>query len=316
MNENINKKMISIVVPAMNEGENVNPFYEKVTDVFKDSNYDFEMIVIYDESRDDTLEKLQKLNSNDERVKIIELSRNFGKEIAVTAGLDYAKGDAVVVIDMDLQDPPELIKEMITKWEQGYNMVYATRVKRDGENWLTKFTASWFYKIMHSISIVNIPKNTGDFRLMDRRVLTALSEVRESHRFMKGIFSYVGYKSYSLKYHRDARNAGETNFNYKRLVNFAIEGITSFSIIPLRLASYFGIMLFIFSFLWGAYLVVSSSADTLTLILFAIIFLGSIMLIAIGILGEYVGKIYHQVKNRPLYFVKNLEGIETIEPKE
>jgi len=312
----MNEKMISIVVPAMNEGENVNLFYNKILEVLDPSNYRFEIIVIYDESRDDTLEKLEALHKKDNRVKILELSRNFGKEIAVTAGLDHAKGDAVVVIDMDLQDPPELIKEMISKWEEGYNMVYATRVKRDGENWLTKLTASWFYKIMHSISIVNIPKNTGDFRLMDRRVLSALSEVRESHRFMKGIFSYVGYKSYSLKYHRDARNAGETNFNYQRLVNFAIEGITSFSIIPLRLASYFGIMLFIFSFSWGVYLAISSPVDMLTLILFAIIFLGSIMLIAIGILGEYIGKIYHQVKNRPLYFVKKLEGIEKIEPKE
>jgi len=165
-------------------------------------------------------------------------------------------------------------------------------------------------KLMHSISIVNIPKNTGDFRLVDKEVLESLSTIKESHRFMKGIFSYVGFKSYSLKYHRDARNAGETNFNYKRLLNFAIEGITSFSIVPLRLASFVGFALLTFSLFWGIFLLLSGSFDKLTLILFAIVFLGSTILIAIGILGEYVGKIYHQVKNRLLYFIKNLEGIE------
>lgn len=299
---------ISIVAPAYNETENVYPFYERMKKVLDTITEDWEIVCVNDGSKDDTVAKLVDLNRQDRRVKVVDLSRNFGKEVALTAGLDFASGQAIIPIDIDLQDPPELIKDMIELWKQGNDVVYATRIKREGESAIKKTTAYVFYKLINKMTRITIPQNTGDFRLIDRRVLDSLKSLKETHRFMKGLFSWVGYKQISLPYVREPRFAGTTKFNYWKLWNFAIEGITSFSIVPLQLATYLGFFVSLVAALYAIVIIYQTLSNASHVpgypsIMVTVLFFGGIQLITIGIIGEYVGRIYNEVKGRPLYLI-------------
>ena len=290
---------LSIVVPCYNESEVLPSFYERTTIVLESCNIDYEIIFINDGSDDQTMGIITTLRQSNKRVKLIDLSRNFGKEIAMTAGIDFACGDAVIVIDADLQHPPELIPEMYRYWSDGYDVVYATRIKHDGETFFKKKTSQAFYWVITRLSKVRIPENAGDYRLMSRRAVEAIKQFQEQHRFMKGLFSWIGYRQVSIPYHRAPRHAGKTKWNYWQLWNFAIEGITSFSYGPLRVASYLGIVTAILAIIYASIMV-------------AILFLGAVQLITLGIIGEYLGRIYNEVKRRPLYLVQQLSGITPV----
>lgn len=298
-----------------NEGANITPFYDRMTQVLVETGCTYELVCVNDGSRDDTLDRLVALHEQDDRIKVIDLSRNFGKEIALTAGLDYALGEVVVPIDADLQDPPELINAMLAKWREGYDVVYATRLTREGESAPKKLTALLFYRVIQRISPTAIPRDTGDFRLMSRQVVEALRGVREHHRFMKGLFSWVGFKQTSIQYHREPRFAGQSSFNYWRLWNFAIEGITSFSIVPLQVASYAGFLIALLAILYAIYRVIATllygnAVAGYPSLMVMISFLGGAQLMALGIIGEYIGRIYNESKHRPLYFVRTSFGME------
>lgn len=301
--------MLSLIVPMHNEEENIDTFYKKITKIMKDNNYVYEVICIDDGSEDRTLEKLEFLSSIDKNIKVIELSRNFGKEIAMTAGFRYSSGDAVIPIDADLQDPPDLIPVLVDKWQEGYDVVYATRKKREGESIVKKMTAHLFYRFIRKITRINIPADTGDFRIMSRQVVDAINELPEHHRFMKGLFSWVGFRQTSIVYEREPRFAGKTSFNYWKLWNFAIEGITSFSFAPLQFSMYLGFVISVFSLLYALYLViqtifVGNSVPGYPSIMVAVLFFGGVQLITLGIIGEYTGRIYNESKRRPLYLVR------------
>jgi glycosyltransferase involved in cell wall biosynthesis len=307
------KKLVSIVVPAYNEEQVLPLFHCRIDQVIATlAQYDWEIVFINDGSRDATQNIIEALQSRDPRISSVNLSRNFGKEIAMTAGLEHARGDAVVVIDADLQDPPELMAQFLQAWEDGFDIAYAKRTHRDGETWLKKATAARFYKVMGRLSNVDIPADTGDYRLMSRRTVDALLQLREHHRFMKGLFSWVGFPSKAIEYRRDARAAGTTKFNYWKLWNFALEGITSFTIFPLKVATYLGVFISLFSFFAGAWIILRTLlwgnpvAGYPTLIV-TVLFLGGVQLLFIGILGEYLGRIYNETKNRPLYFVQRYQ---------
>ena len=311
-----NEQLLSIVVPMHNEAENIDAFYDRMTFVLQRLGYPYEIICINDGSRDDTLERLFRLHQEDPRVKVVDLSRNFGKEVALLAGLDYANGDAIIPIDADLQDPPEVIELLLDKWREGYDVVYATRTYREGESFVKKATAHLFYRILKLVSPIQIPADTGDFRLMSRQVVDSLRELREQHRFMKGLFSWVGYRQVSVPYHREGRHEGNSSFNYWKLWNFAIEGITSFSFLPLQLATYLGFLVAIGSVLFALYLMI----DTLIYgnpvqgypsLMVTVLFLGGVQLMTLGGIGEYIGRIYNETKRRPLYFVRESMGFQT-----
>ncbi|MGE5373227.1 MAG: glycosyltransferase family 2 protein [Solirubrobacterales bacterium] len=307
-------QLISIVAPMYNESANLDAFYERVSSVMQSTGYDYEIICITDGSTDDTLPKLIEIHHRDSRLKVINLSRNFGKEIALTAGMDRAAGDAVIPIDADLQDPPEVIPRLIQEWKAGFDVVYATREIREGESWVKRLTAYLFYRLMKRSSPVPIPADTGDFRLMSRRAVNALIQLREQQRFMKGLFAWVGYKQTSVLYRREPRQKGTTRFNYRKLWNLAVEGITSFSFFPLRIASLLGFVVAMFSFGWAAFLVLlklihGNPLPGYSSLMVAILFLGGVQLISLGIIGEYLGRTYHESKGRPLYFVQDLYGL-------
>jgi len=256
---------------------------------------------------------MHDLQTRDNRVSIIDLSRNFGKELALTAGLDLAKGDAAIVMDADLQDPPELIPELIQKWQEGYDVVYAKRLTRDGETALKKTTSYLFYRLMHRVSSVEIPEDTGDFRLLSRRALNALKELREQHRFMKGLFAWIGYPQTAVEYNREKRAAGTTKWNYWRLWNFALEGITSFTTAPLKLATYIGFFVSFVAFIYAIIVI----AKTLLFgdpvagypsLMVAVLFLGGIQLFTLGVIGEYLARTFSETKNRPLYIIKEYKS--------
>lgn len=304
------KPLISIVAPMYNESQNIDCFYQKISEVMGAlTAYDYEIICVNDGSTDNTLEKIELLAARDKRLKVIELSRNFGKEIALTAGIFEAKGDAVIPIDADLQDPPELIPQLIEKWQEGYDVVYATRMVREGESSLRKLTAFLFYRVMHRLAKVDIPPDTGDFRLMTRQVVEAVNQLSEYHRFMKGLFSWVGFRQTSIPYLRHRRHKGITSFNYWKLWNFALEGITSFSFVPLQLATYVGFLTALFSGVYIAYIVVKTwlygdPVPGYPSMMVAIFFFGGTQLMTLGIIGEYIGRIYNESKRRPLYFIR------------
>jgi glycosyltransferase involved in cell wall biosynthesis len=261
---------------------------------------------------------MQGLRDRDARVAIIDLSRNFGKEIAMTAGLDMARGDAVVVIDADLQDPPELIPELIAEWRNGYDVVYAQRTVREGESAFKKLTAAAFYRIIGRVSRVNIPADTGDYRLLSRRAVDALKELREHHRFMKGLFAWIGYPQKAVQYKRDPRFAGAGKFNYWRLWNFAIEGITSFTITPLKVATYLGIAVALFAFCYAALIIyrtvtIGDTVPGYPSIMVTVLFIGGIQLLCIGILGEYLGRLFNEAKRRPLYLVNKYDPAASLQ---
>jgi glycosyltransferase involved in cell wall biosynthesis len=304
------RKKISILIPAYNEQEVLHHLYERLNKLAGQTpDYTFEFLFVNDGSRDRTLEIIKKYAEKDDRVAYINLSRNFGKEIAMIAGLDHVTGDATVIIDADLQDPPELIPRMIAYWEEGYDDIYAKRNSRAGESWFKKITSEVFYNLLQKSTNIPIQQDTGDFRLLSRRCVEALRQFRESQRYTKGMFSWIGYKKKEMLYDRDPRAAGETKWNYLKLTNFAIDGITSFTTAPLRVSSVFGILVSFAAFIYIIYLVVRTIFFGTDLagypsMMAVILFLGGIQLLSLGVIGEYVGRIFNETKNRPLYLVE------------
>jgi glycosyltransferase involved in cell wall biosynthesis len=301
---------LSVVVPAFNEEAVLQELHRRLTTVLASLPADWEIVYVNDGSTDHTLEVMTSFN--DPRVAVIDLSRNFGKEIAMTAGLDHARGEAVVVIDADLQDPPELIPELVAKWSEGYDVVYARRIAREGETLLKKSTARLFYRVIQSISRVRIPEDTGDFRLLSRRAVEALRLLREQHRFMKGLFAWIGYPQVAVYYRRDPRFAGKTKWNYWKLWNFALEGITSFSIAPLKIATYVGLMTAFGAFAYAALIIYKTLAYGEPVrgypsLMVVVLFLGGVQLIGIGMLGEYLGRMFNETKRRPLYLINRYQ---------
>lgn len=301
--------VLSVLVPVYNEIDVLPEFHRRMTAVLRACVATYEVVYVNDGSSDGSLQWLQQLCADDPDVALVDLSRNFGKEVAMAAGLDHVRGEAVVVIDADLQDPPELIPRLLEQWRAGFDNVYARRRQRDGETWLKKASASWFYRLIGKLSRVAIPQDTGDFRLLSRRAVEALRALREQHRFMKGLFAWIGYPSIAVEYDRDPRLAGQTKFNYWKLWNFAIEGITSFTIAPLKLATYFGLLVAMLAFVAMAVLIAKTMlygepVKGYPSLMCVILFLGGIQLTALGMLGEYIGRMFNEVKGRPLYFTK------------
>ncbi len=299
---------LTVVVPAYNESEGLREFHARLAAVFDQLDLACSVLYIDDGSRDDTYAVMCSLRDADTRVATLRLSRNFGKELALTAGLDHADADAVVVIDADLQDPPELIPTFVAHWREGFDVVYGTRESRAGETRFKKFTASTFYRVMGRLSQTPVPRDTGDFRLLSRRALDALKTVRERQRFMKGLFAWVGYRQKAVVYPRDPRFAGETKWNYWKLWNFAIDGITSFSGAPLKIATYLGIGVAMLAFVFGIWIAIKAlllgdPVQGYPTIMVTILFLGGVQLIALGVIGEYLGRLYVEAKQRPLYLV-------------
>jgi polyisoprenyl-phosphate glycosyltransferase len=306
------RKILSVVAPAYNEEAGLDTFYSRLVDAVKDLDLELEIIYVNDGSQDGTLEIMSKQHSNDSRITIIDLSRNFGKEIALTAGLDYASGDAVVVIDTDLQDPPELIPKLVERWNEGFDVVNAKRIKRKGESAFKKITSFIYYRFLYQLSDIKIPKDTGDFRLLSRNALDALLELREKHRYMKGLFAWVGYSQTEITYERDERYAGVTKWKFFGLLDLAFEGLTSFSVLPLRLASMLGVLSAFAALIFGVIIILKKImfgdpvAGYPSLVVL-ITFIGGIQLLALGIIGEYLGRVFNETKNRPLYLVKDIK---------
>ena len=303
-------KLITLLIPAYNEQEVLEPLLERLDTLTKSAkHYQFEFLFVNDGSRDDTLEIIKQRAEKDSRISYINLSRNFGKEIAMIAGIDHVKGDAMVILDADLQDPPELIPEMIAYWEEGYDDVYARRNSREGETWVKKRTSSWYYKLLQSSTNIPIQIDTGDFRLLDRRCIDALKQFRESQRNTKAMFSWIGYRKKEIFYDRDPRIAGTTKWNYRKLVNLAIDGITSFTTAPLRIATISGLGISLLAFCYILYLVIRPLFGVPTgagysSLMAVILFIGGIQMLFLGIIGEYIGRIFVEVKQRPLYLIE------------
>jgi len=299
---------LCVVVPAFNESEGLREFHARLGAVLDGLDLESEVLYVDDGSRDDTWAVMCSLRAADLRVATLKLSRNFGKELAMTAGLDAADGDAVIVIDADLQDPPELIPSFLQHWREGYDVVYGTRSTRAGETSLKRFTSAAFYRVMQSVSATPVPRDTGDFRLMNRRSLDALKQLRERQRFMKGLFTWVGFRQKAVVYDRDPRFAGASKFNYWRLWNFALEGITSFSGAPLKVATYVGIFTALLAFgfgivVLGKALFFGDAVRGYPSLMLVVLFLGGVQLMALGMIGEYLGRLYMEAKQRPLYLV-------------
>ena len=307
-------KKISIIIPAYNEEEALPALMERITKFADDTkDYDFEFLFVNDGSKDRTIELIKEYREKDKRVCYVDFARNFGKETAMKAGIDYATGDAVVFLDADLQDPPEIITEMIKYWEEGYDDVYAQRKSRKGETWMKKFTSKMYYKVLQDLTNVPIQKDTGDFRLLDRRCVNALKVMNESQRNSKSMFSWIGYKKKAIFYDRDPRVAGKTKWNYSKLINLAIDGITSFTTSPLRISTFIAIPTFLILFVYFIYVVAKSfivhqpiQAFQATILL--ILFFSGIQIMLFGIVGEYLGRIFNETKNRPLYLVNEYNG--------
>lgn len=307
------EKKVSIVAPFFNEEDGVHFFCEKLAAVVDDlaDRYDFELICINDGSADSTVEHLKSLVCTYPFLKIIDLSRNFGKEAALTAGLDYAKGDVVITMDSDLQHPPELIKKMLRMWESGFEIVLPRRNDRRMDGFLYRLTATAFYRVSNAISDVRIPAEVGDFRLMDRKVVDAVNRLEENCRFMKGIFSWVGFTKGYIDYDVDVRQSGKSKFNIWKLWNFAIEGIVSFSSFPLRVWSYIGAFVALMSFIYAGYLIIQTmlfgvKTPGYASLMVVILFLAGVQLIGIGVLGEYLSRVFLEVKKRPTYIIKEI----------
>ena len=307
---------LTLIVPMYNEAEGCSTFFETVVPILERAVQDFEIICINDGSRDNTLEKLFEHNQRDGRIKVVNLSRNFGKEAAMSAGIDLASGRAVIPIDADLQDPPELIPDMVEAWRGGAQVVLAKRVDRSSDSALKRLTSGWFYRIFSNMAKPSIPSDVGDFRLMDRVVVEALKRLPERSRFMKGLFAWVGYNQTVVEYTRPERFAGKTSFNYWKLWNFALDGLISFSAMPLKIWSYTGVFVSIGAVGYILYLIMRTAifgvdvpgyASTLSVILF----FNGILLISLGVQGEYVARIFAEVKNRPIYLINEMVGFDT-----
>jgi len=299
----------SIVAPIYNEIENIPELYRRVKAVMDSTGETWELILVDDGSTDGSTDKIRELAEQDKIVRPVIFARNFGHQIAITAGWDYARGNAVVIIDADLQDPPEMILELAKKWKEGYEVVYAVRAEREGESWFKLWTASLFYRLIYQITDVKIPLDTGDFRLMDRKVVDVMKTMRERHRFPRGMSAWVGFKQVGVEYKRAARHAGETKYPFKKMLRLALNAITSFSYFPLQVATYFGFAaagLAILAIPIVIYMRMTGSqaffGQATTLI--SVLFLGGVQLISLGILGEYIGRLYDEAKGRPLYIVR------------
>jgi glycosyltransferase involved in cell wall biosynthesis len=303
--------LISVVAPAYNEADGLTEFVHRVGAVMREHGVDYEIVFVNDGSTDHTLLVMQSLRAVNPNITIVNLSRNFGKETAMTAGIAHAIGDAIVIIDTDLQDPPELIPEMIDGWRAGYDVVFAQRVERAGETWLKKTTARLFYWTVRRMGPVPIPENTGDFRLISRRAAHALLQMPERHRFMKGLYAWIGFPQKALPYRRQARFTGRSKWNYWQLWNLAIEGITSFTIVPLKLATYMGFLIAMASFAYGLLIVVKAlffgePVRGFPTIMSVMLLLGGVQLIVLGFIGEYLGRIFDETKQRPLYLLESV----------
>jgi dolichol-phosphate mannosyltransferase len=310
------KPRYSIIAPCFNEAGVLHVLHRRIQQVMDQTGEAWELVLINDGSRDRTPEIMRELHAADPRVKVVDFARNFGHQIAVTAGLDHARGDAAVIIDADLQDPPELILDMIERWKEGYEVVYAVRTERKGETWFKEFTAKLFYRIIYRITDVDIPLDTGDFRLMDRNVVEAMNSMRERNRFIRGMTSWVGFRQTGVSYVREERYAGVTHYPFRKMFKFALDAITGFSYAPLQMATYLGFAIAALSAL-AALLVVYARlfmgatpfyGQATTLV--AVLFLGGVQLITLGIIGEYLGRIYDEVKGRPLYIVREALGFD------
>ena len=307
-------KKITIIIPAYNEEESLPHLYERLEKLMTSmEHYEFEILFVNDGSKDNTINLIKEYREKDNRICYVDFSRNFGKEIAMIAGLDYATGDCVIFMDADLQDPPELIPELVKYWEEGYDDVYAKRNSRKGETWLKKFTSKMYYRVLQHLTNVPIQQDTGDFRLLDRRCVNALRKMRESQRNSKSMFSWIGYKKKEVLYDRDPRIAGKTKWNYKKLVDLAIDGITSFTTSPLRISTYISIPTFIVLFVYFVYviakcIVTSTMIQAYQAIILLILFFSGVQILLFGIIGEYLGRIFNESKDRPLYLVNEYNG--------
>jgi glycosyltransferase involved in cell wall biosynthesis len=312
------RRRVSLIVPVCNEAAAIEPFLNAVSSVLQaepPKNLEYEIIFINDGSTDDTLEKLIDFQKRDDRIRIVDLSRNFGKEAALTAGLDECTADAAIPLDVDLQDPPELVPKLVSKWLEGYEIVLAKRADRSTDSAFKSKSAAYFYRVHNWLSAITIPENVGDFRLIDRIALDALSSMPERRRFMKGLFAWLGFRTATVEYHRKARIAGSSNFSGWKLWNLALEGITSFSSVPLEIWAYLGMVISGLSFFYGGFIAIRTlflgvDVPGYASIMASILFLGGIQLMSIGILGQYVGRIYSEVKQRPIYLIR-----KTYEPE-
>ena len=306
--EDADYSSISVLVPCYNEEASLHEMHKQLSAVLDELPYDSEIIYVNDGSTDSTLSILQGFHDSNARVALLDLSRNYGKEIAMSAGIDHADGDAVIIIDADLQHPPKLIPEMIKYWLEGYDVVYAVRISRKDESLIKKTMANIFYNMMKRISHVSIPEHSGDFRLLSRRAADSIRAFREQHRFMKGLYAWVGYPQKAVPYQPDMRFAGKTKWNFWHLWNFAIEGVTSFSTLPLKVATYLGFLSAAAAFCYGLFILVNTllygnPVKGFPSVIVVILFLGGIQMMFIGIIGEYIGRMFDETKNRPLYFI-------------
>ena len=311
--------VLSVVVPTYNEAAVIAELHRRLTAVMATLDAPWEAIYVNDGSRDATLRTLEAMQRGDSRIGVVNLSRNFGKEIATTAGLDHASGDAVIVMDADLQDPPEVIPRLVAAWREGYDMVYAQRRLREGDSWLKRTTAAGFYRVMRNVGEVTLPSNVGDFRLMSRRVVDAVRQLREHHRFMKGLFAWVGFPSVAVVYDREPRGGGDSKWSLWKLWNLAIEGFTSFSVTPLKLATYLGLSVAGFAVVFGAQLIVrtvlfGNPVAGYPSLMAVVLFLGGTQLVTLGIIGEYLGRVFNETKRRPLYLVERYTPSEVTLP--
>ncbi len=298
----------SIIAPVYNEEESLAQLYKRISTVMQPAKDPWELVIVDDGSNDRSSEMIRELAKKDKKIRPVIFARNFGHQIAVTAGLDYCRGEAAIIIDADLQDPPEVILEMIEKWKEGYRVVYAVRKAREGESWFKKTTASFFYRMISRITDIKIPLDSGDFRLLDRKVIDVMGTMRERHRFLRGMSTWVGFRQIGVEYDRAARYAGETKYPLKKMVKLALNALTSFSYFPLQLATITGFIIALLSMLAIIVVIILRLTNTETLLgqattLVAVLFMGGIQLIFLGILGEYIGRIYDEAKGRPLYVV-------------
>ncbi len=307
--------LISVVLPIFNEEAVIAQVYERLKKVMSSQALAYEFIFVDDGSSDNSLSILEAMARKDPQVRYVSFSRNFGHQIAITAGCDYCSGNYVIIMDCDLQDPPELIPELIAKAEEGYDVVYAVRKSREAESWFKKTTAFFFYRIFAAFTTIKMPLDTGDFRLINRKVLLTLKGLKEKNRFMRGLVSWVGFKQTGIPYDRESRKGGETKFNFLRMMQFSLDGIVSFSTVPLKLASFLGLIIFILSSLLGIYCVglkifTHQLVQGWLSLLLSVLFIGGVQLIFLGVIGEYLGRIYDEVKQRPLYVVNKKANID------
>jgi dolichol-phosphate mannosyltransferase len=305
--------LVSVVVPVFNESEGIEAFYARATSALGAiGGCDYELLFVDDGSRDDSYRKLVRFSASDPRVRLIKFSRNFGHQIAITAGIDYARGDCVVVIDADLQDPPEVIARMVDKWREGHDVVYGLRADRAGEGRVKLVTAALFYRLLKRLTRIDIPVDVGDFRLMSRRATDQLKQLREKDRFVRGLVTWIGFRQTGVPYHRDKRYAGETKYTYGKMIKFALDGITSFSTVPLKLATWLGYAASAFAFLYLLSVFVQKAigitVEGWATVMVAMLFLGGVQLVCLGIIGEYLGRVFNELKPRPIYVIEELMG--------